>query len=125
MAMQSSPVISKKMHRTETQGFLAHVSMGFGKDLYDYENNFSELAVKYFSRGSLSLNQQEGSFKKKMKRKCFPQQWHCYSENLTPSKGRVSHSALFCREPANPVESLKESVKCQRRRKHARNLGAI
>ena len=30
-----NPVISKKMHRTETQGFLAHVSMGFGKDLYD------------------------------------------------------------------------------------------
>ena len=27
--------ISKKMHRTETQGFLAHVSMGFGKVLYD------------------------------------------------------------------------------------------
>ena len=26
---------SKKMHRTETQGFLAHVGMGFGKDLYD------------------------------------------------------------------------------------------
>ena len=66
-----NPVISKKMHRIETLGFLAHVSMGFGKDLYDYENNFSELAVKYFSRGSLSLNPQEGSFKKKMKRKCL------------------------------------------------------
>ena len=29
-------VISKKMHRIETQGFLAHVSVGFGKVLYDY-----------------------------------------------------------------------------------------
>ena len=62
-----NPVISKNMHRTETRGFLAHVSMGFGKVLYDYANNFSELAVKYFSQESLSLNQHEGSFKKKMK----------------------------------------------------------
>ena len=45
-------VISKKMHRIETQGFLAQVSMDFGKVLYDQASNFSELAVKYFSQES-------------------------------------------------------------------------